>query len=275
MARPLRIEYPGAVYHVMARGNGRDAIVADDEDRQVFVDNLGRVCSRFGWRVWAWCLMDNHYHLLVETPKPNLSRGMREVNGVYTQAYNRRHGLVGHVLQGRYKALLVDKQRYLLELSRYVVLNPVRAGQVAQAPDYAWSSAAAVMGSAPCPDWLVVADQLALFHAQAGPARRAYRRYLADGLGLPDPTASARHQLYLGDDDFVEKAAAKAGRLTREHPRRQRAVKSLAGYAKAYADRDEAMAAAYASTAYTLAEIGAYFGLHYATVSRIVRQRLR
>lgn len=111
----------------MARGNARAAIYLDDEDRRAFCLGLSRVCERFDWRLWSYCLMDNHYHLLIETLRPTLSRGMREVNGVYTQAFNRRHARVGHVLQGRYKAVLVDKDSYLLELSRYIVLNPVRA----------------------------------------------------------------------------------------------------------------------------------------------------
>ncbi len=125
MARPLRIEFSGALYHVMARGNAREAIYLDDGDRQSFLDSLVRACERFDWALWAYCLMDNHYHLLVETRRPTLSRGMREVNGVYTQGFNRRHRRVGHVLQGRFKAILVDRDSYLLEVSRYIVLNPV------------------------------------------------------------------------------------------------------------------------------------------------------
>ena len=123
------MEFEGALYHVMARGNARADIFLDDEDRQAFVENLDRVCRRFDWRVWAWCQMTNHYHLLVETLRPTLSKGMREINGVYTQGFNYRHGRVGHVLQGRYKAVLVQKDTHLLELSRYVVLNPMQAGR--------------------------------------------------------------------------------------------------------------------------------------------------
>ena len=130
MARPLRLEFPGAVYHVTSRGNARAAIFLDDEDRPIFLGVLGAVVARFGWLCHAYCLMDNHYHLLLETPDPNLSRGMRQLNGVYTQRFNRRHGRVGHVLQGRFKAILVDRDGYLLELARYLVLNPVRAGRV-------------------------------------------------------------------------------------------------------------------------------------------------
>jgi len=127
MARPLRLEFPGAVYHITARGNARQPIVADDADRQRYVNALAREVSQQNWHCYAWCLMDNHYHLLIETPEGNLAAGMRHLNQVYTQAFNRRHGRVGHVLQGRYKSILVEKDSYLLELCRYVVLNPLRA----------------------------------------------------------------------------------------------------------------------------------------------------
>jgi YD repeat-containing protein len=109
MARPLRIQFAGALYHVTARGNARQAIFRDDDDRQAFIDNLGRVCERYSWRIWAWCLMENLFRLLLETAQATLSRGMREVNGVSTQAFNQRHRRDGHVLQGCYKAVLVDE----------------------------------------------------------------------------------------------------------------------------------------------------------------------
>src|SRR4030042_35639 len=146
MARPLRIEFPGALYHVTARGNARQDIFLDDDDRLLFCSVLERVVSRFHLLLHAYCLMNNHYHLLVETPEGNLSKGMRQINGVYTQQLNRRYNRVGHVLQGRYKAILVDKDNYLLELSRYVVLNPVRAGLVKQPSRWAWSSYHAMVG---------------------------------------------------------------------------------------------------------------------------------
>jgi putative transposase len=132
MARPLRLEFSGAVYHVTARGDRREAIFLDDQDRQRFLGLLGREIGQQNWLLYAYCLMGNHYHLLLETPEANLARGMRRLNGVYTQGFNRRYGLSGHVLQGRYKAILVDRDAYLLELSRYVVLNPVRAGLIAK-----------------------------------------------------------------------------------------------------------------------------------------------
>ena len=148
MARPLRIEFPGALYHVTSRGNARQDIALDDEDRAAFLAVLAEARERFAWLVHAYCLMGNHYHLMVETPEANLSRGMRQLIGVYTQRFNRRHGRVGHLFQGRYKAILVERESYLLELCRYVVLNPVRAGLVARVEDWRWSSYAETAGRA-------------------------------------------------------------------------------------------------------------------------------
>src|SRR5258708_27167287 len=138
MSRPLRIEYSGALYHLTSRGNAQEDIFRDDADREAFLAVLAAVVERFEWRLYAYCLMDNHYHLMVETPKANLSLGMRHLNGVYTQRFNRRHGRTGHVFQGRFKAIVVDRQSYLLELSRYVVLNPLRARMVKDPARYRW-----------------------------------------------------------------------------------------------------------------------------------------
>ena len=130
MARPLRIEFNGALYHITARGDKRADIFEDNEDREQFLNLLKEVCSRFNWQIHAYCLMDNHYHLLVETPEGNLSLGMRQLNGVYTQKFNRKHKRVGHVFQGRIKRIIVEKDAHLLELARYIVLNPVRAKMI-------------------------------------------------------------------------------------------------------------------------------------------------
>ena len=138
MSRPLRIEYAGALYHVTSRGDRREDIFLNDEDRHNFLAILQQVCERFNWLVHAYCLMDNHYHLLVETPDGNLSQGMRQLNGDYTQTHNRANDRVGHVFQGRFKAILVQKETYLLELARYIVLNPVRARMVREASNWPW-----------------------------------------------------------------------------------------------------------------------------------------
>ncbi len=272
MARPLHLEFAGAFHHVMARGNAREAIFVDDDDRQAFRDGLAHVCERFDWALWAYCLMGNHYHLLVETRRATLARGMREVNGVYTQGFNRRHGRVGHVLQGRYKAQLVDRDGYLLEVLRYIVLNPVRARIAATAADWRWGSHLEVMGKAkPLPP-LQVDGTLAMFGDRSGPARRAYARFVAEGVGEFDPWRAASGQVFLGDEAFIERVTRKAAAPSREVPRRQRAWTSLAQIARLSPDRDDAIQAAYATGEWTLAQIGAHFGLHYATVSRIARR---
>jgi REP element-mobilizing transposase RayT len=130
MARPLRVQYAGAAYHVTSRGNAGSSIFKDDKDRLTLLKVLKDVNDRYHWFCHAYCLMDNHYHLVIETPDGNLSRGMRHLNGVYTMRFNRDHQRVGHVFQGRYKAILIQKESHLLEVCRYVVLNPVRAGMV-------------------------------------------------------------------------------------------------------------------------------------------------
>ena len=140
MARSLRIEFPGALYHITSRGDGQERIYTSEEDRYLFLNTLSEVCLRCTWVCYAYCLMNNHYHLLIETPAGNLSKGMQLLNGIYTQKFNRIHNRVGHVFQGRFKAILVDKDSYLLELSRYIVLNPVRAQMVTSPHEWKWSS---------------------------------------------------------------------------------------------------------------------------------------
>jgi putative transposase len=276
MARPLRIEFPGALYHVTSRGDGQDDIYRGDTDRQAFLAVFGEVCERFNWWAHAYCLMTNHYHLLVETPDGNLSKGMRQLNGVYTQRFNAEHGRCGHVFQGRYKAIIVQKEAYLTELSRYVVLNPVRAGMVARPEDWPWSSYRATLGDLPCPPWLRRDWLLATFGETEAAAVAAYRRFVEDGIGEPGPWEQLRHQVFLGSGTFVEGVRRKLppDRDLAEIPRaqRRREPKPLFEYARSHHDRDEAIAAAYASGGYTLKEIGAFFGLHYAQVSRIARR---
>ena len=254
MARPLRIEYPGAVYHVTSRGNAREDIFRDATDRQRFLDTLGDTVDRFGWLCHAYCLMGNHYHLLVETPEGDLSRGMRQLNGVYTQGFNRRHQRVGHVFQGRYTAILVERQSHLLALARYVVLNPVRAGLVRAAGDYAWSSYRATLGRVPPPAFLAHDWLLQQFGADPEAAQAAYRRFVGEGRGAPSPWQALKGQAVLGSQAFVDGLApllAGAERLG-EVPQRQRRPGRLpladifapaAGLAKA--ERNRLIAAAH------------------------------
>src|SRR6266567_1165722 len=163
MARPLRIEFPGALYHVTSRGNERRPIFRSDRDRLDFLDFLGQAARRFGWSVTAWVLMTNHFHLVIQTPEPNLSRGMHWLNGAYAGRFNRRHKRWGHLFGGRFKSFLIEKEAYLTEVLRYVVLNPVRAGMVERPEDYRWSSYRATAGLEAAPEWLDVDAALAPF----------------------------------------------------------------------------------------------------------------
>jgi putative transposase len=146
MARLLRVEFDGALSHVTSPGNAHADIFEDDQDRHAFRETLGKVVQRFHWLCHAYCLMNNHYHLVIETPEANLSRGMRHLNGIYTQRYNRRHRTVGHLFQGRYTALLIPKESHLQEVCRYVVLNPVRANAARSAKQWRWSRYRATAG---------------------------------------------------------------------------------------------------------------------------------
>ena len=185
MARPLRIELAGGVYHLTSRGDRRGPSYADDVDRLLWLELFGEVCDRFNWRCHAWCQMGNHYHLVVETAEANLSRGMRQLNGVYTQAANRRHARGGHVFQGRYKAILVEADAYLVELARYVVLNPVRAGLCGDAREWPWSSHRALMGLVDPPSWLETDWVLGQFGSERTAAVRRYEDFVRAGVGLP------------------------------------------------------------------------------------------
>jgi putative transposase len=213
MARPLRLEFAGALYHVTARGNERKPIYRDERDRQRFLERLATVAAGFSVRVHAYVLMRNHYHLLVETPAGNLSRAMRQLNGVYTQDFNRRHRRAGHLFQGRYKAILVDKDSYLLELSRYIHLNPVRVGEVRQPWDFGWSSAGAFVGKRRAPNFLVVGEVLGHFGRRRATARRRYAAFLLDGMEKGDakPWAAVEGQLLLGEPPWVERMKRRLG----------------------------------------------------------------
>jgi len=203
MSRPLRIEYPGALYHVTSRGNVRESIYFNDQDRARFLQMWQEEVEHQGWVCYAFCLMDNHYHLLFETPEGNLSRGMQRFNGRYTQYFNHAHHRVGHLFQGRYKAILVEKEEHLLELCRYVVLNPVRAKMVKAAADWPWSSYRAMCEGSQ-DSWLAVQSVLSLFGVSVRQATDYYKRFIEDGVHMSSPWKQLRGQIYLGGDNFVD-----------------------------------------------------------------------
>lgn len=275
MSRPLRIEFPHALYHVTSRGDRREDIFEDDPDRQAFLSTLEHVVSEFNWLCYAYCLMDNHYHLLIQTPDSNLSKGMRQLNGVYTQATNRRHQRTGHLFQGRFKAILVDGDAYLLELSRYVVLNPVRAGIVKKPAQWRWSSYRASAGIEETAPWLAIDRLLAQFASRRSLARERYVQFVAEGIKAESPWSGLKAQIYLGDDQFVRRMQARmeATKDNIQVPLAQRRAPppSIAAIAKRLRDRDAAIQAAHATGGYSYQQIAEHFGLHFTTVGRIVR----
>lgn len=274
MARPIRIEFSGALYHVTTRGDRREAIYENDDDRRMFLEVLGQVVADFNWICHAYCLMSNHYHLVVETPDGNLSKGMRQLNGVFTQYSNRRHGRTGHLFQGRYKAILVDGDSYLLELARYVVLNPVRAGMVPDPGRWPWSSYRAMIGTVAAPDWLATDGLLAAFAERRATAIQRYMRFVAEGIGVDSIWNNLKGQAFLGNDAFVARSLRHVKQKDDVNiPKAQRRAPppSLDRIANKHRNRNAAVVAAHATGGYSYQQIAEYFGLHFTTVGRIVR----
>ena len=270
MARPLRVEFSGAIYHLTSRGNTRQKVFFTDTDRELFLDTLSQVVSRYGWICHAYCLMANHYHLLVETPKANLSLGMRQLNGMYTQSFNRRHNRVGHLFQGRFKAILVEKESYLLELCRYIVLNPVRVKGKGEIGGWKWSSYRAAAGLASVPEFLSTDWILRQFGKNRAKAQKQYRAFVREGLENR-PWEELKGQIYLGSEAFIARNSS-ANQELKEIPRVQlKAVKPSLERIFAKSGK-RAIVQAYKEHGYRLQEIAAHLGVHYATVSRRLKQ---
>lgn len=281
MARPLRIQYPGAVYHVTSRGNERKDIFKDTQDRKGFLDTLARANKRYKWICHAYCLMNNHYHLLIETLAGNLAIGMRQLNGVYTQAFNRRHRRSGHLLQGRYKAILIQKESHLLEVCRYVVLNPVRAAMVEGPDGWAWSSYRATAGRVKPHLCLTREWILGQFGRRRLGAERKYRSFVKAGTGRETIWKEVKGQSLLGDEGF-------AGRLLHyvrgheaipEIPKSQRFLHRPEldnVFTKALLldreKRDRKIVEAVERHGYRQREIADYLGMHFTSISRIVNR---
>lgn len=281
MARPLRIEFPGAVYHVTSRGDRREPIFADDGDRVALLEVVAQAMARYDAELLAYCLMDNHYHFVLHTRQPNLSRLMRQVNGVYTQRFNRRHRTVGHLLQGRFKAILVDRDAHLLELCCYVELNPVRARLVDAPGDWPWSSYRAHVCAAPTPPWLDSAGLhgYLLGHEVRGAAerRRAARRYAALVARAGQRSiwdGALRQQIYLGDEQFVARmqAMAEPARASsRETPKGQRSrPATLEQWLSVCGSREEALHRAHTVSGLSMTGIAGELGLSVSRVSRLI-----
>jgi putative transposase len=277
MARPIRLEFPDAIYHVTTRGDDGGDVFVDDQDRQQFLTVLGEVVVRTGWIVHAYVLMDNHYHLLIETPQANLSRGMRQLNGVYTQRFNSLHGNGGRVFQGRFKAILVERNGSLLELCRYVVLNPLRLKAVKNISRYKWSSYRAIAGEVKAPSWLHTGWILSQFGRSSSVAQRKYAEFVAAGVNAPSPLDKVKAQILLGSAAFVKKMKQrlldKMGSKREKKRIRRPSLHSLfpLKVRKDKLSRNEAVKQAYHDYAYTMAEIADAAQIHFSTVSKVIK----
>jgi putative transposase len=274
MTRPLRLEFAGALYHVTSRGDRKNVIFRNDADRLAWLSMLGTVCERFNFVVHSYCQMNNHYHLMVETIDGGLARGMKQLNGTYSQYFNRRHDLVGHVFQGRYKAILVQKESYLLELSRYIVLNPMRAGIAASLAEWRWSSHPYFMQTEGKPPWLETDWLLSHFGTDRACARRAYNTFVLNGKGLLSPLREVHHQMLLGDGGFIARyinAVEPESLDSIVRTQRRSVAMPLEEYAGKYGNGEEAMARAYLSTAYTVQQVADYFGISARSAGRAIR----
>jgi REP element-mobilizing transposase RayT len=281
VARPLRIEFPGAVYHITSRGNARQKIFLDEKDYASFLEVLCLAVERFNWQLHAYCLMSNHYHILIETPEGNLSRGMRQINGVYTQQFNRRHTRVGHVFQGRYKAIIVDKDAYLLELCRYVVLNPIRAHIVEKPEEWKWSSYRSTVGNRKGNSCLTTDWILLQFGNERKEAIKRYKGFVRAGVKEDSLLKKVTGQMFLGEDNFIEKLRGfiRGKETLKEIPRVQRYITrpSLEEMfkekrVKDKTVKDKTVYRAHVTYGYTLKEIAEYLGVHYTTISRAVKR---
>jgi REP element-mobilizing transposase RayT len=250
MSRPPRIIFPGAIYHVTSRGNRRAAIYHDPRDHLIWLDKLGETVEKHEFKVHAYCLMPNHYHLLLETVHANLSEGMHMLNSSYCQHFNQRHGLNGHVIQGRFHAVGVGKEKQLLAAARYISLNPVRAKLANDPKDWLWSSHRYYLQPEIAPAWLETDWLLSQFgHGDISERIAAYEKFVAAGVGMPNPLSFHSERT-----NFARKAI---------HP--------LITYAVLYPNRDEAMARAHQSRAYTRQQIAEHFGVSIKTVSRAIQ----
>jgi REP element-mobilizing transposase RayT len=265
VARPIRICAPGALYHVTARGVRKQPIVLDDDDRLTWLALLDRTVDRFDLLLHTYCLMDNHHHLVVETPRANLPATMRQLNGTYAQFFNARYGLSGHVFEGRYRSILVEKDEYLVGVCRYVVLNPVRAGICLLPEEYRWSSYRATIGLEPVPPFLTVADVLGRFARTRKKAQAAFRRFVEEGLDDPEIVGErVGGSAFLRDRFGIDEPLPEIPRVQIQPERTPLWV--------LFGRSPRPVADAYRLDGYTLREIAEYLGCHYSTVSRRLRR---
>lgn len=280
MSRPVRIEFPGACYHVTSKGTKERMVFMDWDDRGVFLNVVDGVVHRFGWLLHSYVLMDDHYHLVVEVPEANLSKGMRQLNGVYTQHFNRRHEEEGPIFQGRFKSVLFEKDRYLLPLCRHVVLNPIRVGAENTLKSFRWSSHRALCGYIKKPAFLAAGSVLGHFGKREKDCQKKYRQYIKDGIDSESPLDQRSYQVLLGSPRFLSEMQPilSGEKMAKRGPKQARRRRSLNALFKniesgTRVERNDLIRRAHVDYSYTLMEIGGHLGLHYTTVSKVVNSR--
>jgi REP element-mobilizing transposase RayT len=293
MARPLRLSFEGAVYHITARGNRREPIFHSDDDRADFIVKMKETFEKYSFTCYAYCLMDNHYHLFVKTSMANISDGMHYLNSSYSNGFKARNGIMGVVFQGRYKSMLVDEDSYALALSAYIHLNPHRAGVVDDLNKYRWSSFRAYAGRVRPEAWLDIDFILRQFDNDGAKARMKYRRFVRERLSMQDPVRESFGSIALGSEEFIDKITKRFrsfGRKREVPSSRSFGSRTpeevLATIAAAFkVDIEEVLGrrrgniyrqlAIYMVKRYTglsLKEIGNVFGMDYAAVSQASRR---
>ena len=270
MARPLRPEYAGAVYYLCSVGNRGQSVFQNSADGNAWIETLEGVCGRFGCRCFGYCLMSDRYHLVIETPKPNLSKAIRQLNGVYTQRSNRLHGTDGHLFRGRYKSIVVQREKYILPLMAHIFLLPLRAGFVKHPSQFKWSSCRHIYGKDETPGYL----DLGWFSEGFSSDTSAFDEFLEDNSSR-DVISEARKQIYLGDDEFIELVQEKTKKdsHSKDIPRYQltKPVQGMIdGFTRSGHSREEAIAKTYLTGNYTLREVADAISAHYSVVSKIV-----
>ena len=289
MSRPLRIEYPGAFYHVTSRGNERKMVFQSTRDREKYLTYLESAHHRYGAIIHVYCLMGNHYHLLLETPRGNLSEILHHINGAYTTYFNVKRDRCGHLFQGRFKGILVEKDAYCKELSRYIHLNPVRAGLVKSPLEYPWSSYRYFIGKDKRPEWLTTELVLGDFGGEGRKGYRGYREYVERGetKELESPFKRVIASTFLGSEEFINSIKTKYLEKKRIDKRNIPSIKKVLR-GPSFEDIEKAVVKVlgkdatlykkiciYLSHQYSgmrLDEIGAHFGMKGGAISQLSRR---
>jgi len=279
MSRPIRIQYPGALYHIMSRGNERKDIFKDKKDYQNFIEIFSDVIDQYNWQCYAYCLMPNHYHLLIKTIDPNLSMGMRQLNGRYTQKFNIKNKRFGHLFQGRYKSILVEEDIYRHQLIRYITFNPIRAKLVNNLKDWQWNSYLEVMGMKKLTGCVSAKYVLNLFNQNNDQSIENYHKYIYANEENEASIKEIKGGIILGSIKFIEeiKNHLKVQNKDIELPVRERMayrplLSDLFKDVTNKQERNTLMCKAHKEYNYSLSEIAKITNLHYTTISRVINR---